>query len=134
MKIYLAGPMSGYPQQNFPAFLIAAEQLRGLGFNVVSPAELDDEIDYNIAMADGVARKTWGDFLARDVKLIADGGIRGIVFLPHWNESRGARLEATIGLLQDNFSFWQYREPGAITSMGRSAVSLALHFAATGII
>jgi len=114
MKVYLAGPMSGIPQFNFPAFFAAAEQLRAVGFEVVSPAEIDNEEDKGAALAstDGDMRtieskKTWGDFLARDVKLLADTGIQGIVFLPNWQNSKGAKLEAFVGLLQ-GFHFWEY--------------------------
>jgi Domain of unknown function (DUF4406) len=104
--------MSGIPKFNFPAFFAAAQDLRSCGFEVVSPAEIDNEEDKGEALAspDGApsGRKTWGDFLARDVKLIADAGIQGIVFLPGWSTSRGAKLEAFVGLLQKNFKFWQY--------------------------
>ena len=39
-RVYLAGPMTGYPDYNYPAFHCAAEQYRAAGFDVVSPAEL----------------------------------------------------------------------------------------------
>ena len=115
-KIYLAGPMSGLPQFNFPAFFAASDQLRAAGFDVVSPAEIDSEEDKGAALKspDGDNRdvvamnhKTWGDFLARDVKLLADTGIEGIVFLPNWEKSKGAKLEAFVGLLQ-GLHFWEY--------------------------
>jgi hypothetical protein len=119
MKIYLAGPMSGYPQFNFPLFYKAAALLRADGWNVVSPAELDADTDAEIPKAalaspdgkhinKGVAGHTWGDLLARDVKMLADDGINGIIFLPDWHKSRGARLEAFTGTQIPGFKFYRY--------------------------
>jgi hypothetical protein len=102
-KWYLAGPMSGLPQFNIPAFDAAAKVLRGLGCKIISPAELDaPEIRARYMLsANGASlpgTPTWGTFLARDVKIVADT-VRGIVLLPGWEKSRGARLEAYVGLL-----------------------------------
>ncbi len=120
--------MSNIPQFNFPAFFAAAEQLRAAGFEVVSPAEIDNEEDKGAALAstDGDMRaveskKTWGDFLARDVKLLADTGIQGIVFLPNWQSSKGAKLEAFVGLLQ-GFKFWEYEDGAALRITSRSVI------------
>jgi len=101
LKLYIAGPMTGIPSFNFPAFDEMAERLRAMGHEVVSPAELDDDADRAMATASvdgaiGSVTKTWGDFLARDVKLLADDGIDGIVVLPGWEKSRGARLETFV--------------------------------------
>lgn len=38
-RIYLAGPMTGLPEHNFPAFHAEAARLRGLGYHVENPAE-----------------------------------------------------------------------------------------------
>jgi len=105
LKVYVAGPMTGIPQFNFPAFDSAARDLRSTGLDVVSPAELDDPVDRAAALQspDGSAlsygtgvKKTWGEFLARDVKLLADGGIEGVYVLPGWRKSKGARLETFV--------------------------------------
>jgi hypothetical protein len=115
-KLYLAGPMSGLPQFNFPAFYAATEMLRAQGYDIVSPAELDDAEDSGAAMKspdgdpnnrDAVGGKTWGDFLARDVKLLADAGITGIIFLDGWQKSKGAKLEAFVGVL-GKLKFYTY--------------------------
>lgn len=106
-RYYLAGPMTGIPQFNFPAFFAAAQALRQRGFTIVSPAELDEDATRDAALAspDGampstgeLGGRTWGDILARDVKVVADR-CDGIIFLPRWFESRGARLEAYVGIL-----------------------------------
>ena len=96
--------MSDIPAFNFPAFDAAATALRAAGYSIISPAEIDDpETRVRcLASPDGAPSDdpghTWGDYLARDVKLVADE-CEGIVFLPNWNTSRGARLETMVGVL-----------------------------------
>lgn len=103
-RVYIAGPMTGHPRHNIPAFDAMAAALRRAGYEAISPAELDSPEDRALAYASMEGSlaghdKTWGDFLARDVKLIADDGIQGIVVLPGWQTSRGARLETFVGFL-----------------------------------
>lgn len=107
-RVYIAGPMTGIEQFNFPAFDAASEDLRDFGYDVVSPAELDSPAARAAALAskDGdVAHyaegDSWGTLLARDVKLIADEGIEAIVVLPGWEVSRGASLETFVARLCD---------------------------------
>ena len=124
MKIYLAGPMSGIPQFNYPAFDAASELLRGLGYDVQSPAEMDDPNIRAAALAspDGSHREfqgelerqghqpeTWGDFLARDVKVVADE-VEGVILLPRWERSRGARLEVFIALQVQKPVFYLFQD------------------------
>jgi len=103
---YLAGPMTGYPKFNFPLFDSVTKLLRDKGYGIVSPAEMDagPVRDAALVSDDGalnvsgqVAGHTWGDLLARDVKVIADV-CNGIVFLPGWEKSKGARLEAFVAI------------------------------------
>jgi hypothetical protein len=115
--LYIAGPMSNIAQFNFPLFEAVAQALRDDGFTIVSPHECDNPETRAAAWAsaDGKAgmegSETWGECLARDVRMLADGYTRpdgggefpidGIAFLPNWECSRGARLEAFVGLLTD---------------------------------
>jgi hypothetical protein len=107
IKAYIAGPMSGYPQYNIPAFDAAAWALRARGWTIISPAELDDPEVRAACLQSPDGGKigqtsgeggTWGDFLARDVKIVADQ-IDAIVLLPGWENSKGANLEAFVGTL-----------------------------------
>jgi hypothetical protein len=41
-RIYLSGPMTGIPENNFPAFHMWAERLRADGYDVVNPAEIQE--------------------------------------------------------------------------------------------
>ena len=104
MKYYIAGPMSGIPQFNYPAFDAAAKSIRSKKHEAVSPAEMDDEATRAAALAsktgnfnDFDSDETWGDFLSRDVKIVADQ-VDGVVLLSNWHTSRGARLEAFVAL------------------------------------
>ncbi|UXJ54857.1 DUF4406 domain-containing protein [Pseudomonas citronellolis] len=79
-RIYLAGPMTGLPEHNFPAFHAEAGRLRDLGYQVVNPAEH--------GVIDGYE---WADYLRLDLqKLIT---CEAIAMLPGWDKSKGARLE-----------------------------------------
>jgi len=107
IKAYVAGPMSGIPQYNIPAFDAASWALRAAGWDIVSPAELDHPEVRAACMASPDGGKigqtngiggTWGDFLARDVKIVADQ-VDAIVLLPGWENSKGANLEAFVGTL-----------------------------------
>ena len=92
-RIYVAGPMRGYPNFNFPAFDAAAAKLRDEGWEVVSPAEHDrsegfDESKGEVDSAFLVKAFTW------DVEqiLAADA----VYFLPGWQASEGATLEHAV--------------------------------------
>jgi hypothetical protein len=87
MKLYVSGPMSniGPPSWNHPAFHRAAAELRCAGYQVISPAELDDTSKPEWDQHD------WSCYLRRDVKAVAD--CDGIVMLDGWEYSKGANLE-----------------------------------------
>jgi nucleoside 2-deoxyribosyltransferase len=91
MKLYLSGPMRGYPKMNFPEFHDAAEHLRHLGYEVISPAEIDEAegAEPIHGLADYVRRLP--GFMERDLMLIDQ--CDGIATLDGWEKSTGARIE-----------------------------------------
>lgn len=102
MKLYLAGPMRGYPEFNFPAFHRAAAALRASGHEVFSPAERDierhgtDISKGNAAGDEKVAEKEHGfslrEALGEDLAWICKHA-EGIALLPGWQHSKGALAE-----------------------------------------
>jgi hypothetical protein len=83
MKFYLSGPMSGIPESNFPAFQEAAHRLREMGYEVISPAEINSE--------QGLP---WETYLKADIKGLCD--CDAVALLPGWENSKGAHLEMHI--------------------------------------
>jgi hypothetical protein len=126
MAWYVCGPMTRIPRFNYPMFHTVALWLRQIpDRNVISPHELDSAEMQTLAWAspDGEPNsladktgETWGDVLARDVRLI-EKQIGHFALLPNWQQSRGARLEVFVGLLCGVTDFGQiwFDNNGGIT-------------------
>ena len=104
MKIYLAGPMRGIPNFNFPAFHHAAEILRLGGHEVFSPAEHDiktngPEIGNNPTGSEEIATKKCGfsirEALGADTAWIC-AHAECVALLPGWENSKGANAEKAL--------------------------------------
>lgn len=100
MKIYLAGPMTGIPHFNYPAFNAAAASLRAEGHEVFNPAEYDI-ITYgkDISNPTGDAAQSAAEHgfcrrtaLKADLSWICDNA-EAIALLPGWDRSSGATAE-----------------------------------------
>jgi hypothetical protein len=88
VRVYLSGPMTGMPEFNYPAFHEAARSLRAVGFEVVSPAEKPME-----------AHAPWVAHMRLDIELML--ACAGVVMLPGWEQSKGARIERRLALELD---------------------------------
>lgn len=83
----MSGPMTGYPEWNYPAFESACQRLRAFGYEVVSPHEVNP--------AD-LPPQTWGWYMRRDIVALMDCDL--IVVLPGWETSTGAGIETGLGI------------------------------------
>ena len=101
MKIYVAGPMRGYPEFNFPAFKTAAYTLRRMGHEVFSPAEKDEEVhgkefSKQFTTGDLAAAESTGFSLRRalgdDLEWVCKHG-EAVYMLKGWEKSNGAKAE-----------------------------------------
>lgn len=84
--IYLCGPMRGYPRDNFPAFMHAAEHLRSQGFKVWNPAEADEQ-EPGYQPDHRTNKHGLAYYMKRDVPAVARAG--AVYVLPGWEKSEG---------------------------------------------
>lgn len=96
-KIYIAGPMRGYPQYNYPAFMRAETQLRVMGYDVVNPATMGDLYGKPDDLA---ADKNLLKLLMHD-ELVELATCNAIYLLRGWEKSVGARGELALALHLD---------------------------------
>jgi hypothetical protein len=85
MKIYLAGPMTGIEELNFPLFNAETARLRALGHTVTNPAEVQPD-----------KSAQWIDCMLADIPALMQ--CDAIALLPGWEASKGARIEHCIAL------------------------------------
>lgn len=98
-RFYLAGPMRGYPLFNFPAFLMAARVLTARGFEIASPAEKDLEAGFDPSRPVEGQNFDIGAAFRWDFEAVVKS--RGIVLLPGWERSTGAKAERLVALLSE---------------------------------
>ncbi|MCR5725418.1 MAG: DUF4406 domain-containing protein [Treponema sp.] len=89
MKVYLAGPITGHKDYKVK-FDSWADIFRGCGFSVMSPAVLPAGFDYS-------------DYMHVDRAMIDT--CDGVVFLPGWEKSVGARDEHAYAIDTDRRIF-----------------------------
>lgn len=86
--LYVAGPMTGYVSNNYPAFNAATHELRKVGFEVVNPAEFGAN-----------SPASYVELLKRDLHALLE--CDGVAVIDKWWESVGARNEVQVaGLLK----------------------------------
>lgn len=85
MIVYIAGPMKGYPENNWQAFAKAQDQLEELGCVVLNPAVLPDGMPADAYMPICLAMVQQAD---------------AVYCLPGWVDSLGATVERQFALYQ----------------------------------
>jgi len=83
-RLYIAGPMTGLPDHNYPAFHDAAKRASAAGWDVANPAD-------NFGGRTDLPRER---YLRADVAMLAQ--CDAVALLPGWEQSQGAQLEYLI--------------------------------------
>lgn len=84
-RIYIAGPMTGLPEFNYPAFNNEAQRLRSLGYDVENPAENPEP-----------PCKSWLGYMRMALPQLVNCDI--VALLPGWQDSKGARIERSLAI------------------------------------
>lgn len=106
MKLYLSGPVTGYEKGNRPAFDAAQRALNKAGHLVLSPFDGELPEVTTETLADHYGAKYW-QVLAEDVSIILSQELDALALLPGWEKSKGARIEAFVGLVR-GVKFYEY--------------------------
>lgn len=85
LRLYLAGPMTGLPEHNYPAFNALAAKWRDRGYYIWNPTE-----SFN-----GRTDLPRNDYLRNDIRALVNEA-QAIMLMPGWEHSPGARLELAI--------------------------------------
>ena len=82
LRVYISGPMTGYPNLNRPAFAMAAERVEAAGMIPVNPHDLCEP------------NWDWHQCMRADVSALC--GCDAILMIDGWHCSNGAQLELHI--------------------------------------
>lgn len=95
--IYIAGPMSGIPDNNFPSFNAAEKYLDSMGYNLIgNPAKWEADRENEFVPA-GVDSPLLRNLLGSDLRWIGEHA--GAVFMLNgWENSKGARAEHALAV------------------------------------
>jgi len=90
---YLAGPMRGIEEYNFPAFQAAADWLRQQGWKIESPHERDLAEGFDPVNDEAHPLDYYMQF---DLAMVSRAD--AVICLQGWEESQGARLETAVAV------------------------------------
>lgn len=96
MKIYLAGPMTGIEDWNFPAFFKLEEDILKFAPEtlVINPAHNDGPTYEQALESANSKRYSWDWYMRRDLKHVLEAD--ALCVLPGWQNSKGASLEVHV--------------------------------------
>jgi hypothetical protein len=87
LRIYLAGPMTGLPDYNYPAFAEAEVRGTAMGLDIHSPHKNFNE----------VKTLPYATYIRADMAMLLN--CNAIALLPGWERSRGAKFELHVAQL-----------------------------------
>ncbi len=93
--LYIAGPMRGIAEYNFPAFFEAENQLKSMGYKVLSPATQDVKEGFKTHTPEStLTGEDYERWIKRDMDMVTKSD--GICVLPGFEKSKGAQVEVAM--------------------------------------
>lgn len=92
MRVYIAGPMRGYPEFNHPAFHKAAAWLEDFGYTPINPAAINEHLDEG-------GQATFAEYMRNDLTALLH--CDAILMLEGWRQSVGATVEMVVAQALD---------------------------------
>lgn len=116
--VYVAGPMRGYLDANFPAFDTARDLLIAAGYYVFNPADMDRKvgIDGKRELTKLELRKVF----RRDMDAVSR--CTHVYLLPGWENSAGVRPEGALADVIDLTFLVSHKETGEIMKFNTDVV------------
>jgi len=98
LTVYIAGPMRGYKNSNFPAFFDAARKWSNnpMVGRVFNPAQMDEDMGYDGDCVAINAKENLKMCMERDISAIMASD--AVVMLTGWERSEGARVEHALAV------------------------------------
>lgn len=93
-RIYLSGPMTGIDDLNRPLFKRYENTVRAMGFNPINPHDIKPTDAHGLPYT---GEAGYDHFLLSDIEVLVK--CDGILMLPGWEQSRGAKVELEIALV-----------------------------------
>lgn len=97
--VYVAGPMSGLPDHNVPAFDAARDRLQEAGFATITPPDITRSVGRHIEGigADGsITEAAYLELVRLDLRELTQAN--AMVLLPGWRRSKGAKIEYVVAV------------------------------------
>lgn len=99
--LYIAGPMTGIRDYNYPAFNQAEKDLRAAGYDTLNPVTSEEHNTTGTT-------QTWQWYMRHALAMVIEAD--GIALLSGWENSRGATLEVhvaqSLGLPVTDIAGW----------------------------
>lgn len=89
VKLYIAGPMTGLPAFNYPAFDLAYALLTDVGYtNIITPTDACRSCSHPF---EEIGKHSWDWYIRSALRMISEA--EGVALLPGWEDSKGATFE-----------------------------------------